>query len=596
MKYKSIKIRNSLTGFTLIETLIGITIFAILATFTYSAYSNITNIISQIKLRSQAISILNNEIEIMRNIPYQDIGIQGGSPSGIILAEQTIYFGNIPFLLKTTIRNIDDPFDGIIGGSPNDMTPADYKFVELEISSPSRSYYYKPVKLATTFAPKNLETATNNGALFVNVFDAFGQPVKNANVSIINNQLNPLISINDSTNNDGILQLVDIPTSTNAYEIKATKGGYSSAQTYPIGAPENPNPIVSHATVVSQQVTNASFAIDKVSNIDFKTVNAMCQPVPNVSFSLNGAKLIGQNPDVLKYSKFLDTGLEGIKNITNLEWDTYDFSNLDANYDLSGYYPFSPIVLNPNSSVYMSWLMTPKNPSALLITVQDVNNQLINDVSVKLAKTGFEQILYSGRRSFFQTDWSNNQYSSQSGDVDADSNPGEMKLKIIDDQYPTSTPNWLISSTFDLGVQAVNFYNLSWQPANQPPETEPDSLLFQIAANNDNTTWNFLGPDGAPDSFYSASDTQIYSGHDNNRYLRYKVFLKTANENFTPTLDEIRIDFHSSCVPDGQVFFNGLANEIYSLIVEKSGYQTFTNPNLSVSQNWQEYKITLQNQ
>lgn len=598
MRYKfishAVSAAKNTAGFTLIESLVGIAVFAILSTAVYFAYSNIASITLQLKLRSAAISLINNEIEIIRNIPYENVGIQGGFPVGELLAEQTISYDNISFLLNTTIRNIDDPFDGTLGGNPNDTAPADYKLVELEINAPSYPNFL-PIKLTTSVAPQGLENATNNGALFINVFNAFGQPVSNANVSVINNQLNPTISITDTTNANGVLQLVDIPTSTNAYEIKVTKNSYSSEQTYPLGGSSNPNPITSHATVASQQVTNTSFAIDKVSTINLKTRDAMCQPISNIKFLQEGTKLIGRNPDILKYSSSSTTDQNGEKNINNLEWDTYNFSNLDENYDLSGFSSLLSIILNPDSTAEISWLMELKNPSALLVTVQDSNGQLINDAAVKLNKIDFDQTFDSGRRFFSQTDWSAGQYSSQSGNIETNDPSGEIKLKLIDGQYPTSTPNWIISPTFDLGTQNTNFYNLSWQPVNQPSETGPESLTFQIAANNDNTTWNFVGPDGTPNTFYSLSDSQIYSGHNNNRYLQYQVFLKTENENYTPRLEEVKIEFRSSCLPDGQVFFNGLENGVYALTVQKSGYQNFTNSSLSIDSNWQEYKVILQN-
>ena len=537
--------KNNL-GFTLIESVIAIAVFAVLSSIIYFTYFNIVNLSTQLRLRSLAIYLINNQIEIIRNIPYENVGIQGGFPVGKLLAEQTLTTANINFLLKTTIRNIDDPFDGTLGGTPNDTAPADYKLVELEISSPSFSSF-APLKFTTSVAPKNLETATNNGALFINVFDAFAQPIKNANVSVVNNKVSPTIRINDVTNNSGVLQLVDIPTSTNGYAVKISKSGYSSDQTYLLGDPDNPNPVKPDATVASQQVTDISFAIDKISTINLKTSDKTCQPIPDINFLQNGTKLIGHNPDVLKYSTSSATDANGEKNISNLEWDTYNFSNLNNNYDLAGYNPLLPIILNPDSTIALSWLMEPKNPTALLLTIQDANGQLINDALVRLTKTGFDQTLYSGQRSFSRTD----------------------------ELIGTSS----ISTTFDFGSPDIAFYNLSWEP--QDP-----SLSFQIATNNDNTIWNFLGPDGTPSTFYTTSNTPIFSGQSNNRYLRYRV------DNSTSTSEEIKIDFHSSCSPDGQAFFNGLTKDTYNLTVQKTGYQDFST-NLSVTQNWQESKITL---
>ena len=164
---------------------------------------------------------------------------------------------------------------------------------------------------------------------------------------------------------------------------------------------------------------------------------------------------------------------------------------------------------------------------------------------------------------------------------------------MIDNKYPTSTAEWLISNTFDLGTSNVSFYNISWQPENQPAAAGNESLKIQIASNNDNNTWNWSGPDGTENSYYTTSNSQIYSGHNNKRYFRYKIFMQTADENFTPSLNEIKIDFNSSCVSGGQTFFNDLSSGVYNLTITKSGYQTYTDSAVSVYNDWQEYKATM---
>ncbi len=590
------KEKRPFSGFTLVEALITTAIFMIFSSIFYLAYSNISSALVKSRQYSTAVSVLENEIETIRKMDYADIGISGGYPSGKIPAEKTVIAGNIDFIVSATVRNIDDAFDGTATTIPADTAPADYKTVELKISC-SNCPAFGPVKMTTTVAPKNLESASNNGSLFVNVFDASGQPVSGANVSVVNNSLNPTIVVNDSTNNSGVLQLVDVPTSTSAYEIAVSKSGYSSAKTYTLGAPENSNPTKPHATVASQQVTSISFAIDKVSVVNFKTTDSMCAAVPNIDFLQQGVKLIGAAPDVLKYSASSTTGASGIKTIGNLEWDTYGFSNLDGAYDLSGYLPAMPIILNPDSSVDLRWVMELKNPSALLLTVKDGTGQLVRDARARLVGGGNDKTLYTGRRSFSQTDWSGAQYSSQSGGV-SDNNPaGEIKMIDLGaGRYSTSTEEWLISSTFDLGTSSTTFYDLSWNPAAQPSQTGADSLKIQIASNNDNITWNFIGPDGAAGSFYSSSTVSVHSSHNNSRYVRYKVFMRTQDENFTPSLGDIKIEFFSDCLSAGQAFFSGLGNGVYALTVEKSGYQSFSDLAVSISENWREYEAVLTSQ
>src|SRR3990167_5696311 len=256
------------SGFTIIETLVALAIFLVISYYTYSTANGLYEIAVKNQWRADAIAAVENEIEIVRNLAYSDIGISGGYPTGQLLSPKTVSIGGTNFVISTTVRNIDDPFDGVAGGNPNDTAPADYKLVEFEVSCPTCANF-AAFKITTTAAPKNLETATRNGSLFINVFDANGQPISQANVSIVNNELNPTISISDQTNNDGVLQLVDIPTSTVAYKIAVSKNGYSSERTYSSSEINNATPAKPHSTVVEQEVTTISFSVDKTSSLNF---------------------------------------------------------------------------------------------------------------------------------------------------------------------------------------------------------------------------------------------------------------------------------------------------------------------------------------
>ena len=578
-------------GFTLIETIVSLGIFVIFSSGIYLAYSTIIEALTRSRAYSASVFVAQNEIEAIRNMSYANIGVAGGAPSGLLAAEKSVSYGNYSFTVQTTVRNIDDAFDGTIGGAPNDTSPADYKLAEVKVEC-SGCGDFTPYQLTTTVAPKNLEGATDNGTLFINVFDAFGQALAGANVVIVNNAVSPAVNFSDSTNASGVLQLVDVATSTAAYEITVSKNGYSTEKTYPIGGAGNPNPVKPHATVASQQVTTISFAIDRTGTVNLKTTDKMCQAAAGIDFEQKGAKLIGTDPDILKYSATSTTDANGQKSIGGLEWDTYAFSNQDADYDLSGYSSPLSVALDPGASLDISWLVEAKNPRALLVSVKDASGAAVSGAAVKLEKTGFSKTLLSGRRSFAQTDWFGGNYAGQSGGIETDNPAGEIALRLNGATYATST-EWLISPTFDIGVPSSVFYNLEWQPESQPAQTGADSVRFQVAANNDGITWNFTGPDGTESSYYSSTSTPISAVLNNNRYFRYKVFLKTADENFTPSINEAAVNFSSSCIPAGQAFFSGLSSGVYTLTVSKAGYQTLTDPAISPSQNWQEYNAVL---
>ncbi len=582
---------NNGKGFTLIEVLVATGLFLLISYAVFMAFSDVLQISSKNETRFDAVSVLQNQIEIIRDMNYQDVGIMGGYPPGKIPATTTVSFAGNNYLVSATVRNIDDPFDGL---APTDTSPADYKMVEFQISCQTcMNSNFVPFTMTTTVAPKGLETSSQNGSLFVNVIDASGNPVSNANVHVYNGSLNPAISINDTTNNDGVLQLIDIPTSTASYSISVNKSGYSSDQTYPPGGASNPNPVKPDATVASQQITTISFAIDKVSSLSLKTNDYFCSPIPSVSLLQGGTKLIGTNPNVLKYSNSFTTDSLGAYSTNNLEWDSYSLFSQDSNYDIAGSIPLLPLAVNPNTSSNLSLIMAPKKPQELLVTVEDQSGNPVNDAEVSLLSGGFNQNLYTGRYNISQTDWSNgSSYNSQSGNIDATSTPGIITLAQNNGLYATST-QWLISNTFDLGSSNTTFDDIEWDPQNQPLQTGSQSLQFQIAANNDNATWNFVGPDGTPNTYYSTSGAQINSIENGNRYLRYKVYLQTQDAGYTPSLADTKINFSSGCVPDGQAFFSGLASGSYSLTVQKSGYQTFNNPSVYISNNWMQYNVQL---
>ncbi|RMD60565.1 hypothetical protein D6833_09475, partial [Candidatus Parcubacteria bacterium] len=109
--------------------LIAIALIALIFWSIYLTYASILDTIGNTSVRRAAVSVLNNEIETIRNLPYESVGTVGGVPSGILAQEKQVTVGDVTFTVTTTVRNIDDPFDGTLGGTPNDTAPADYKLV-----------------------------------------------------------------------------------------------------------------------------------------------------------------------------------------------------------------------------------------------------------------------------------------------------------------------------------------------------------------------------------------------------------------------------------------------------------------------------------
>src|SRR3989344_2389895 len=239
-------------GFTLIETLVGSVIFVVLALSAYKAFGVLMDTVVMSRAKLVATTLANEKFEIIRNLPYDDVGILGGLPVGKIQRTEIILRDDYSFTIQTTIRSVDDTFDGTIGGSPSDTSPADYKLADLDISC-SNCKTFTPLNFTTLVAPRALETASNNGALFIQVFDSGGVPVSGASVHIVNTETNPDTIIDETTDNGGWIKIVDAPPGINAYNIVATKSGFTKDETYPPGGTAGPDPIKPNPTVVLHQ-------------------------------------------------------------------------------------------------------------------------------------------------------------------------------------------------------------------------------------------------------------------------------------------------------------------------------------------------------
>jgi type II secretory pathway pseudopilin PulG len=382
--------KNNRLGFTLVEGLVGAAVFVILALSVYRAYTSTMDVVRLSRVKIAATALGNEQFEIIRNLAYSDVGIVGGLPRGKIPATQTLNRDGKDFTVITTIRNIDDPFDGTIDGTPKDTSPADYKLAEIQITC-SACKNFPPLSLTTHIAPKNLESASTNGAIFIRTLNSSGEPVTGASVHIENNQTIPVFEIDDVTNNNGLLAIVDAPPGAQAYEISVSKDGYTSEKTYALGDPENPTPNKIHATVLVQQLTETSFIIDPSATLNIMSIGTSCQAIPDIGFSLKGTKQIGSSPIIYKYDATSTTDTAGEKDITNLDSDTYDFNLTDNTYILAGTIPSPTFSLNPGETKTAKLIVAPIASSSLLVTVKDLaTNVYLSEADVRITTESYD--------------------------------------------------------------------------------------------------------------------------------------------------------------------------------------------------------------
>ena len=356
-------------GLTLIEVIVSIGIIAFLSVSVYGLFTTILNGITYYREKTVITSLADQYLEAARNMPYSQIGTLEGNPHGNLpdLPNQaSVNFNNANYNVYYAISYVDDPSDGtILAGT--DSAPNDYKQVKLYVQDVSKNVTYS---FFTNIVPKGLEGLINGGALSVKVFDAVGQPVPGATIHIENTNLSPNIDLTRTADASGNWVEVGLPNSANSYHITVTKGNnYSVDQTYP-SSQQNQNPVKPDATILNGQVTQVSFSIDLLSNLNFATLDQICAPISGVVLGVRGSKLIG-TPDIYKFDNSYSSNSAGMVYLNNIEWDNYTPALASSTYMIYGSSPIQQVNLLPNTSQNFSLILGPKTANSLLVAVKD---------------------------------------------------------------------------------------------------------------------------------------------------------------------------------------------------------------------------------
>jgi len=544
------KINGFKNGFTFVEVVVSVGVFIFLSLIVSQIYFLIVKTVTSYREQSTVSDIAAQYLEIVRNMPYSQIGTMNGNPYGNLPDlpnALSININGIDYQVYYVVNYVDDPADGTILNS-TDVAPNDYKQVKLYVKNTRTNVTNS---FLANISPKGLEGLIAGGAFYIKVFDSVGQPISGATVRIQNNIIFPSIDLIRTSDASGNLVEVGLPNSDNSYHITVTKNGYSFDQTYPI-TEQNPNPIKPDATISNGQVTQISFSIDKVSNLIFNIKNRSCSAISSIGLGVRGAKLIG-TPNVLKFDNSYTSDSSGQVGLYNIEWDSYVPALVGPTYMIYGTSPIEQASILPNTNQTFSLIIGPKTNNSLLVTVKDSSTfNPVEGVNVNLKKVNPSldiNKLTSGSI-WSQQDWSsgsgqtdfidNKKYYQDDGNISNDIIPLGLRLAFLNNSYMNY--GFLTSSSYDTGTELTTYTTLQWQPTSQDPLT---NIKFQIATNNDNLTWNYLGPDGTENSYYTVSGTTINSVNSNKRYIRYRVFLSTQDVSKTPVLTSVNINYVS---------------------------------------------------
>jgi len=376
-------------GFTLPEVLIDLVLFSAIAIAIFSSLIFLQRSINLAKIKIQAVELANQKIEELRNLPYDSLSTEHGTiyPAGQIADTENLDLGNTPFVVQTTIKYVDDPYDGnfsgTIPGKPQDFYPYDYKKAEVKITTPQDLTVL--AQLSTNVSGKASETSGNSGILSIKVLNSHGQPKASAQVVVTNSFPNPPVDIHTFTDSLGLVVIPILPPdSSNHYHVTATAPGESTDSTNPITA-QLRHPVQPDLNVLVQQVTNQTLSVDALANINITIKDLSDTPLPNVPITVTSNKLLYTNPTVYKYQQTFNSNAGGNISLAAIEWDSYSLTPGNP-YIISSVSPYQPIPLEAGSTVNADVFVTTSTTAPTFLKTEPLTAP--NNAPLTLTFTG----------------------------------------------------------------------------------------------------------------------------------------------------------------------------------------------------------------
>jgi len=100
-----------------------------------------------------------------------------------------------------------------------------------------------------------------------------------------------------------------------------------------------------------------------------------------------------------------------------------------------------------------------------------------------------------------------------------------------------------VSSAFDTGGSS-SFMTIKWN-ATMPTGTSIKFQLCTAGTKSGLSTTNFTGPGGNTTKYYLTSPSNLWSGHSGDRWVQYKAYLSTSDEQVTPRVQDISITYNN---------------------------------------------------
>jgi hypothetical protein len=395
--------KNFQSGFSILEVVAAIFIFSVVTITIYGSFSAGLKSIAQSKHRVSATELANEKMEIIRNMPYADIGTLGGIPIGILPQEETVMKSNQRFEVRTTVIYVDDLLDGTAGGDPDDEISKDYKEARVEVIWSGVNWGHGAT-LVSRFVPDGVESEEGGGTFILNVIDSTGQGLSGVEAHIVNDETDPNVDITMETDSTGSILLAGMPAGDRNYGISVSKDAYESISTSPPYPDTAYDPTDAHGSVEEGGLSSKTIISDQTGTITISSEDLNSNLIPNMNFHLEGGRIIGTTRDAPSQSVFgydQDTATDGVGSLVleNMSPGSYTVNFIESGYTLIGTEaPLLHFSLAPGENLGVTLLVVNNSVNSLIASVVNpITLEPVSGASVRVYDgTSFDQTLITG--------------------------------------------------------------------------------------------------------------------------------------------------------------------------------------------------------
>jgi hypothetical protein len=395
-------------GYGLIEILIALSVLLVATTSLIPAFVLSAETSKRNETRTIAYSIAQQEIEKIKNLPYDEIGLINGNPPGVLEPDVDKKIAGLSVHIKTRVRWVDDESDGL---APSDSDPRDYKKLTVWVTWQTL-LKKNTLSVSTIISRQSKEQIAVGGNILVTVKRLNGDPIEDAKVEITTGPSAPITDWSDEKG-ECFFPMLKESESEGDYSITVSKPG--------LIAQPNLNPQTT--TVKNGEIRYLEFIMEPPGKLIVKLVD----PLGEIIEKPSKIKLVHPDAGILNLNE--KRGYFVVEEIFPGSWEIYSHA---ASYES----PAEPTIaiVNSFSTTEVEITLKPRPQGLLHLQVFD------NSTKQPLP---YAQVTIKN----LQTNESIETETNQQGILETQLEVGEYELTVAKEGYITVIQTFTIKES-----------------------------------------------------------------------------------------------------------------------------------------------------